>query len=94
MKRIMRRWDDVENYISEDYVIAFQEVLKTALKEKEMSHSDLAELLGVSRSRVSQLFMEGTNPSIRYVGLVLFRLGYTMEFKKQENGSGDKLALR
>ncbi|MBK0022962.1 helix-turn-helix domain-containing protein [Brucella pseudogrignonensis] len=55
-----------------------------------MSHSDLAELLGVSRSRVSQLFMEGTNPSIRYVGLVLFRLGYTMEFKKQENGSGDK----
>lgn len=86
MKRITRRWDDVERYISEDYVLAFQAVLKAALKEREMSHSDLAALLGVSRSRISQLFMDGTNPSIRYVGLVLFRLGYTMEFKKQESG--------
>ncbi|OYR15443.1 hypothetical protein CEV32_4715 [Brucella rhizosphaerae] len=25
---------------------------------------------GISRSRVSQLFMESVNPSIRYVGLV------------------------
>lgn len=90
MKRIMRRWDDVERYISEDYVIAFQEMVRTALKEKEMSHSDLAELLGVSRSRVSQLFMDGTNPSIRYVGLVLFRLGYTMAFTKQETGPRDE----
>ncbi|KAA9367129.1 helix-turn-helix domain-containing protein [Ochrobactrum quorumnocens] len=90
MKRIMRRWDDVERYISEDYVIAFQEVLKTALKDNEMSQSDLADVLGVSRSRVSQLFMEGTNPSIRYVGLVLFRLGYTMEFKKQQNCPRDR----
>ena len=84
MTRIMKRWDDVERYVSEDYVIAFQETLKSALEEKAMSHSDLADVLGVSRSRVSQLFMEGANPSIRYVGLVLYRLGYTMEFKKQE----------
>ncbi|ASV88644.1 helix-turn-helix family protein (plasmid) [Ochrobactrum quorumnocens] len=78
----MKRWDDVEKYVAEDYVIAFQETLRTALQEKGMSHADLADLLGVSRSRVSQLFMDGTNPSIRYVGLVLFRLGYSMEFKK------------
>lgn len=83
MKRIMKRWDDVERYVSEDYVIAFQETLRTALNDKEMSHSDLADVLGVSRSRISQLFMNDTNPSIRYVGLVLFRLGYTIEFKKQ-----------
>ncbi len=82
MARIMKRWDDVEKYVAEDYVIAFQETLRTALQEKGMSHADLADLLGVSRSRVSQLFMDGTNPSIRYVGLVLFRLGYSMEFKK------------
>ncbi|CAN7565693.1 helix-turn-helix domain-containing protein [Brucella pseudogrignonensis] len=85
MTRIMKRWDGVERYVSEDYVIAFQETLRAALQEKEMSHADLADLLGVSRSRVSQLFMEGVNPSIRYVGLVLFRLGYTLEFKKQED---------
>lgn len=90
MKRIMKRWDDVEKYVSEDYVIAFQETLRKALNEKGMSHADLADLLGVSRSRVSQLFMEGTNPSIRYVGLVLFRLGYTLEFKKQENSPLDQ----
>ncbi|KAA9349511.1 helix-turn-helix transcriptional regulator [Ochrobactrum sp. Sa2BUA5] len=89
MKRIMKRWDDVERYVSEDYIIAFQATLRTALKEKEMSHADLADVLGISRSRVSQLFMEGTNPSIRYVGLVLFRLGYTMEFKKQESPPND-----
>ncbi|MCV9910472.1 helix-turn-helix domain-containing protein [Brucella sp. HL-2] len=80
----MKRWDDVEKYVSEDCVIAFQETLKTALSERGMSHSDLADTLGVSRSRVSQLFMEGVNPSIRYIGLVLFRLGYTVEFKKIE----------
>ncbi|KAB2766106.1 helix-turn-helix transcriptional regulator [Brucella anthropi] len=84
MTRIMKRWDDVERYVSEDYVLAFQEALKSALNEKGMSHSDLADALGVSRSRVSQLFMEGVNPSIRYVGLVLFRLGYTVEFRKLE----------
>lgn len=34
MKRIMKRWDDVEKYVSEDYVIAFQETLRKALNEK------------------------------------------------------------
>ncbi len=90
MTRIMKRWDAVERYVSEDYVIAFQETLRKALKEKGMSHADLADLLGVSRGRVSQLFMEGVNPSIRYVGLVLFRLGYTLEFKKQESAPLDE----
>lgn len=81
----MKRWDDVEKYVSEDYVIAFQSTLRTALNERGMSHSDLANTLGVSRSRVSQLFMDGVNPSIRYIGLILFRLGYTIEFKKAES---------
>ncbi|WP_350339822.1 helix-turn-helix domain-containing protein [Ochrobactrum quorumnocens] len=52
------------------------------MKDQNMSHSDLADILGVSRSRVSQLFMDGNNPSIRYVGLVLYRLDYTIEFKR------------
>ncbi|GAA5656072.1 helix-turn-helix domain-containing protein [Brucella anthropi] len=84
MNRIMKRWDDVEKYVSEDHVIAFQDTLRSALEERGMSHSDLANMLGVSRSRVSQLFMEGVNPSLRYCALVLFRLGYTIEFKKVE----------
>ena len=82
MKRIIRDWNEEEKYISEDYAIAFQDTIRKAKKEKDMSHSVLAEILGVSRSRVSQLFMDGNNPSIRYVGLVLYRLGYTIGFKK------------
>lgn len=90
MARIMREWDDLEKYASEDYVIAFQTALRAALKEKAMSHADLADLLGVSRARVSQLFMSDINPSIRYVGLVLFRLGYTLEFKKVQKHTANK----
>lgn len=90
MARIKRQWDALERYVSEDYVIAFQEVLRSAIKEKGMSHSDLAEVLGVSRARVSQLLMEGTNPSLRYVGLVLFRLGYSVEFRKLPELSNQK----
>nr|WP_181377285.1 helix-turn-helix transcriptional regulator [Ochrobactrum sp. LM19] len=83
----MKRWDDVERNVSEGYVAAFQETLKSALEEQGMTHLDLADILGVSRSRVSQLFMEGVNPSIRYVGLVLYKLGCTMEFKKRDENN-------
>lgn len=77
-----RRWDDVEKYIGEDSVLEFQETLRKAMLENNLTHADLANMFGVSRSRVSQLFHADVNPSLRYVGLLLFKLGYTITFRK------------
>lgn len=83
MTRIMRRCDSLEKETSQDLVVAFQKIMKAALIEQGMTQTDFAALLGVTRPRISHLLMDDANPSIRYVGLVLFRLGYTMEFKKR-----------
>lgn len=65
-------------------VDAFQEVMRQAMADHNLSHQEFADNLGVTRSRVSQLFMKRANPSLRYVSLILHRLGYVLCLEKRE----------
>lgn len=59
----------------EHALMDFQFAILDAMKTKGISQTELAEMLGVSRARVSQLLSSEANPTIKLVGRALAALG-------------------
>ncbi|MER9369708.1 helix-turn-helix domain-containing protein [Mesorhizobium sp. M0518] len=57
--------------VEENALMDFQFALLDAMKEKGISQVELAERLGVTRARVSQLLSSEANPTIKLVGRAL-----------------------
>lgn len=64
----------------QDAVIDLQFLVLDTLKEKSLSKKDLAERLGVSSARVSQLFSAEANLTLRQIGRIFHALGETVQF--------------
>lgn len=59
----------------EDALIDFQFAMIDAMRETGMTKAELAEILGVSRARVSQLFSAGANPTLKLAARALHAVG-------------------
>ncbi|MER9869271.1 helix-turn-helix domain-containing protein [Mesorhizobium sp. M0136] len=66
--------------IEENALMDFQFALLDAMKEKGVTQVELAERLGVSRARVSQLLSSEANPTIKLVARALSLLDLKAEY--------------
>ena len=64
-----------------DAVIDVQFVLLDLLRERGISKEQLAQQLGVSKSRVSQLFSAGANPTVKQLARVFDALDARVMFE-------------
>lgn len=62
-------------FAEEDALIDFQFALIDAMKERGMTKAELAEAMGVSRARVSQLLSPEANPTLKLVARALHAIG-------------------
>lgn len=69
-------------FAEEDLLIDFQFAVIDALKNKNMRQSELAEKIGVKKSRVSQLLSSDANPTLKLVGRVCRVLDIQLDFQK------------
>ncbi|WP_292075756.1 helix-turn-helix transcriptional regulator [Mesorhizobium sp.] len=71
----------------------FQFAIIDAMNERGVSQSDLANMLGVSRARVSQLLSPEANPTLKLVGRALkaldMRAEYVWASRNRERKDGD-----
>jgi transcriptional regulator with XRE-family HTH domain len=66
--------------VEENALMDFQFALLDAMKEKGVSQVELAEKLGVTRARISQLLSSDANPTLKLVGRALSVLGIKAEY--------------
>jgi transcriptional regulator with XRE-family HTH domain len=66
----------------EDLILEAQMLIQGALNERGLSQKDLAELLGVGQSYVSQMLgLSGRNLTLRTIARVMHALGLTAELR-------------
>lgn len=68
----------------EDTLFEFQYLLFDLLREKDISKAELANRLGISRARMSQLFSSGANPTLKTASRCLAALGYKLQLEGSE----------
>ncbi len=68
---------DLDNLLVEErFLLQVQVAIQTLLNEKKLRYRDLAKRLGVSESRVSQMFGDdGANLTIRTIARIFHQLG-------------------
>ncbi len=67
----------------EDALMDFQFAIIDALRTQGLSKAEFAEILGVSRSRVSQMLNSTANPTLKLVGRALAVLGIKNTYRQQ-----------
>lgn len=80
MAKDLRELTREQVYAEEDALIDFQFALIDAMRERGMSKAELAEVLGVSRARVSQLFAPDANPTLKLAARALLAVGLKNEY--------------
>ncbi|HEX4183363.1 MAG TPA: helix-turn-helix transcriptional regulator [Caulobacteraceae bacterium] len=69
------------SYAEEAIVVEAQAMLHCVMEEKQVSRSDLAKAMGVSRARVTQLFSDDApNFTLRFLARAFHALGEKVEF--------------
>lgn len=58
-----------------DLVIDFQFLVQDLVENRGLNRSELAEKIGISRARLSQLLSSGANPTLHNVARILYALG-------------------
>ncbi len=71
----------------ENALMDFQFALIDAMNEQGMTKAELAETLGVTRARVSQLLSSEANPTIKLVGRALAAVGLKAEYGRKSKPS-------
>jgi transcriptional regulator with XRE-family HTH domain len=74
--------------IEEDTLIDFQFAVIDALNEQGISKTEFADLLGVSKARVSQMLSSNANPTIKAVARVCQLLNLHLSIKTQSDNVG------
>lgn len=80
MTKTARPLTKEEVIAAEDALMDFQFAVIDAMNAKGISNSQFAELLGVSRARVSQMLSSDANPTIKLVGRALAVLGLETKY--------------
>lgn len=62
--------------------------LKDALKRKEMTQKELAELVGISKSSITMYIRNGVHPNRETLTNILHALGYKEEYVSEEKENG------
>ncbi|MGV2018171.1 helix-turn-helix domain-containing protein [Agrobacterium sp. 22-223-1] len=86
LKELTREQVDAE----EDALIDFQFALMDAMKLQGMTKAELAEVLGVSRARISQLFSPSANPTLKLAARALHAVGLKNCYQAPGNNSESK----
>lgn len=91
MAREVRELTADEIRTEENALMDFQFAIIDELRARDLSKSDFAKMLGVSRARVSQMLSSEANPTIKLVGRAAAVLGLSVEYKtkpaEQEQGA-------
>lgn len=75
MTKLNRELTAEEIRVEENALMDFQFAIIDALNERNMTQAQFAEVLGVSRARVSQMLSSTANPTLKLVGRALALLG-------------------
>jgi transcriptional regulator with XRE-family HTH domain len=68
----------------EDALIDFQFAIIEAMHKRQITQVQFAEMLGISRARVSQLLSSEANPTIKLVGRALHALDLCTDYKSKK----------
>lgn len=66
---------DLEIEAVEGFIVEVQTYLHEVMEAKSISRSELAERMGVSRARISQMFGEKSNITVRMLARIAHHLG-------------------
>jgi transcriptional regulator with XRE-family HTH domain len=79
--------DNARLFAEEGLILDASEAVWLALKESEMSKSDLAKLLGTSKANITQLLNGNRNMTLRTLAAIAHALEFKVEvrFSKDEN---------
>jgi len=81
MARNSDAWTIEEIDACVDALMDIQFAIIDIMDEKSLTKKELADRLGVTPARISQILSSGSNPSIRQIGRVFHALGVDRPFK-------------
>jgi predicted XRE-type DNA-binding protein len=70
------------------------EAIKTAMKERGLTQSLLAERLGISQPRVGQLTQKGKDLNLQTLDKVADAMGFDLELRLVDRNSGKSIVVR
>ncbi|NTE81585.1 helix-turn-helix transcriptional regulator [Agrobacterium tumefaciens] len=83
MAKHVREMTPEEVIIAEDALMDFQFAVIDAMREKKISKAELADKLGISRARVSQMLSSEANPTLKVVGRALAALDLEAKYVRK-----------
>jgi transcriptional regulator with XRE-family HTH domain len=81
MKNTHADWNNSLIEAEENFVIDAQFLLADLLEKKGLSRKELAEISGMSKARISQIFHSEANPTAKTLVRLFFALGEKIELK-------------
>lgn len=73
--------------IAEDALMEFQFAVLKAMRDQKISKAQLAEKLGISRARMSQMLSPDANPTLKVVGRVVEALDLKARYVSKDTQS-------
>ncbi|WP_337267872.1 helix-turn-helix domain-containing protein [Oryzifoliimicrobium ureilyticus] len=73
--------------IAENALIDFQFAVIKALNENKISQKELAETLGITRARMSQILSSDANPTVKLMGRIVSALGLEARYMKKSEAT-------
>ncbi|NKJ95519.1 helix-turn-helix domain-containing protein [Rhizobium leguminosarum bv. viciae] len=80
MANKVRELSPLEVIIAEDALMDFQFAVINAMREKNISKTELAEQLGISKARISQMLSSDANPTLKVVGRIIAALDLKAQY--------------
>lgn len=93
MVKEVKKLTPAEVIASEDALMDFQFAVIDALNAKGITQVEFAEMLGVSRARVSQMLSSDANPTLRLVGRALHALGLKTCYLSSDAAATEEVLL-
>ncbi len=78
--------------IAEDALMDFQFAVIKAMREKNISKSELAEKLGISKARMSQMLSSDANPTLKVVGRIIAALDLQTKYVGKHHVEAQQVA--
>jgi len=74
MTKHLRELTPEDVIVAEKALMNFQFAVIDAMREKKISQTELADMLGISKARISQMLSSEANPTLKVVGRTLHAL--------------------
>lgn len=83
MSKKVRDLTAADVIIAEETLLNFQEAVILAMNEKNITQSELADQLGISRGRMSQILSSDANPTLKLVGRITAALDLVPRYDRK-----------